>query len=100
YNNHLFPQAEFFVQRKEIMAAVDPLPKFRKMYETFTGGLIPPWARQRTKWNFIDGDYQLCDGVRLLLLPGHTPGLQGVLADTENGVLLIASDTVPLYECI
>lgn len=100
YNNHLFPQAEFFVQRKEIMAAVDPLPKFRKMYETFTTGLIPPWARQRTKWNFIDGDYSLCDGVRLLLLPGHTPGLQGVLADTENGVVLIASDAVPLYECI
>ena len=93
-------KAEFFVQRKEIMAAVDPLPKFRKMYETFTTGLIPPWARQRTKWNFIDGDYSLCDGVRLLLLPGHTPGLQGVLADTENGVVLIASDAVPLYECI
>ena len=28
------------------------------------------------------------------------PDSKGVLADTENGVLLIASDTVPLYECI
>lgn len=35
YNNHLFPQAEFFVQRKEIMAAVDPLPTQYRFMNVF-----------------------------------------------------------------
>lgn len=99
-NNHLFPQAEFVVQKKELLTAVCPLPKFQKMYETFETGLVPPWARQRTRWKIVDGDYQLFDGIRLLLLPSHSPGLQGVMADTALGSQLIASDAVPLYECI
>lgn len=99
-NNHLFPKAEFVVQKRELLTAVCPLPKFRKMYETFEVGLVPPWARQRSKWKIIDGDFTLFDGIRLLLLPGHTPGLQGVLVDTVSGPQLIASDAVPLYECI
>ena len=70
------------------------------MYETFDTGAIPPWARQKTKWRIIDGEQTLCDGIRLLLLPGHTPGLQGVLVDTAEGPRLLASDAVPLYECI
>lgn len=100
YNNHLFPQAEFVVQKEEIMSAVVPLPKFAFMYESFSAGMIPPWARQRTKWKIINGDWELCGGIRLCLLPGHTMGLQGVLADTEEGQVLIASDAVPLYECL
>lgn len=100
HNNHLFPQAEFVVQKKELLNAVCPLPKFRSMYETFEAGMIPPWARQKTKWKIIDGDQRLCDGIRLLLLPGHTPGLQGVLVNTAEGLCLLASDAVPLYECI
>ena len=27
YNNHLFPQADFYIQKKEMMSAVCPLPK-------------------------------------------------------------------------
>lgn len=56
------------------------------MYETFEAGMIPPWARQKTKWKIIDGDQRLCDRIRLLLLPGHTPGLQGVLVNTAEGL--------------
>lgn len=100
HNNHLFPQARFIVQKKELLSAVCPLPKFKGMYETFETGMVPPWARQATKWKIVDGDYQLCDGIRLLLLPGHTAGLQGVLVNTAEGQRLLASDAVPLYECI
>ncbi len=100
YNNHLFSEAEFIVQKKELLNAVCPLPKFRNMYETFDTGVIPPWARQGSKWKIIDGDQTLCDGIHLLLLPGHTPGLQGVLVNTAEGECLQASDAVPLYECI
>ena len=100
YNNHLFPQADFYIQKKEMMSAVCPLPKFKTTYETFYTGVIPPWARQANKWKVIDGNYELCDGIQLLLLPGHSQGLQGVLVDTGNGKYLLPSDAVPLYDCI
>ncbi len=100
YNNQLFPQANFYVQRKELLNAVDPLPKFKVTYETFYTGVVPPWARQATKWKVVDGDYQLCDGIRLLLMPGHSLGLQGVLVDTQKGQYLLPSDAVPLQDCI
>lgn len=44
--------------------------------------------------------YSMMDGIRLIPLPGHTSGLQGVLVHTEEGRVLIASDAVPLYECV
>ena len=77
-----------------------PLPKFKTTYETFYTGVVPPWARQATKWKVIDGDYDLCEGIKLLLIPGHSLGLQGVLVDTEKGQYFLPSDAVPLYDCI
>lgn len=100
YNNHLFPKAKFVVQRSELMESIDPLPRFRGFYESFSSGRIPPWARQPTNWTIVDGPCTLYDGIRLIPLPGHTTGLQGVLVDTTAGRQLIASDAVPLYECI
>lgn len=100
YNNHLFPQADFYVQKKELFDAVCPLSKFKTTYETFYTGVVPPWARQATKWKVIDGDYDLCEGIKLLLIPGHSLGLQGVLVDTEKGQYFLPSDAVPLYDCI
>ena len=100
YNNHLFPRARFVVQKAELLEAVDPLPKFRGFYESFSSGRIPPWARQATDWIIVDGACILCERIRLIPLPGHTAGLQGVLVDTADGRKLIASDAVPLYECI
>lgn len=100
YNNHLFPNADFYVQKKEMLNAVCPLPKFKTTYETFYTGVVPPWARQATKWKLIDGDYPLCDGIKLLLIPGHSLGLQGVLVDTADGQYFLPSDAVPLFDCI
>jgi N-acyl homoserine lactone hydrolase len=100
YNNQLFPQADFYIQKEELISAVCPLPKFKVTYETFYTGVVPPWARQATKWKVIDGDFQLCDGIKLLQLPGHSLGLQGALIDTKGGQYLLPSDAVPLKECI
>ena len=100
YNNHLFPQADFYIQKDELLSAVCPLPKFKVTYETFYTGVIPPWAKQNTKWQVNDGDYKLCDGIDLLKLPGHSLGLQGALINTKAGKFLLASDAVPLKECV
>lgn len=100
YNNHLFPNAQFYVQKSEILNAAAPLPKFHITYETFTTGVVPPWARQNTKWIYLEGDYELEEGICLIHIPGHTLGLQGVLVETEKGPHFLASDMVPLYDNI
>lgn len=99
-NNHLFPNATFYVQRAEMHYALDPVPKFYSQYESFAIGMVPPWARQDTKWKFLDGEYQLAEGIRLIPVPGHTPGLMGVLVDTAKGPHFVAGDAVPLYDNI
>jgi glyoxylase-like metal-dependent hydrolase (beta-lactamase superfamily II) len=99
-NNHLFPQAEFYVQRSELYASIDPVPRFQNTYESFSLGTIPPWAQQSTKWKIVDGDANVIDGAGLIHIPGHSKGLQGVLAQTANGPHVLASDAIPLYDNI
>lgn len=100
YNNHLFPKATFYVQTKEILYASHPVERFRPNYETYEMGMIPPWARQQSKWCFIDGEYQLCEGIRLIPIPGHSLGMQGIMVETAKGPHFIAGDAIACYENI
>jgi glyoxylase-like metal-dependent hydrolase (beta-lactamase superfamily II) len=97
YNLEIFPEARFLVQAEELRAAVDPIPTQRFPYEVGIPGLNPSWLVAFNRLEVIRGDVDVAPGVRTLLLPGHTPGLQGVLVDTAAGRHLIASDAVPLY---
>lgn len=98
YNNQYFPQADFYIQKSELMYAICPAKKFKTTYESFDNGVVPHWARQDTKWKIIDGDYELLEGLKIVSLPGHSPGLQGLLVNTTDGYYLLASDVFPLYE--
>ncbi len=40
----------------------------------------------------LDGARELAPGVRVLPTPGHTPGHQSVLVDTEDGLAVVAGD--------
>lgn len=95
--NHLFPNARFVVQRKELRYAASPLPVHRKGYEAVTAGFRPDHIFQ-TSWTDVDGDTDLEAGIRLILTPGHTPGFQSVVVPTAAGTCVIAGDTVPLFE--
>jgi glyoxylase-like metal-dependent hydrolase (beta-lactamase superfamily II) len=41
----------------------------------------------------LDGDKVIGPDMELLLVPGHSPGLQGVLVNTAKGVAIVASDS-------
>ncbi|WP_147803639.1 N-acyl homoserine lactonase family protein [Alkalicoccus halolimnae] len=98
HGNDLFPEAVFYVQEEELKAAVVPLPTQRKYYEAGSPGVYPPWMSSFGQMRCIQGDYELTPDIHLIHLPGHTPGLQGVLVDTSNGRYLIAGDTIGVYE--
>jgi N-acyl homoserine lactone hydrolase len=98
YNLDAFPAARFLVQAEEVRAAVDPVPSQRLPYELGIPGRRPPWMTAFDRLDVIRGDIEVAPGVTTVMLPGHTPGLQGVLVDTAAGRHLIASDALPLTE--
>jgi N-acyl homoserine lactone hydrolase len=96
YNHELFTNARFFIQRTELQFAAAPYPIFANAYEAPTTGMIPPYSK--TKFEVLDGDFDLADGLKIVFAPGHTPGLQCVVVNTAKGVYYIAGDNVALYE--
>lgn len=98
YNLECFPNAEFLVQAEEVRAAVDPIATQRAIYEVGFPGLLPPWMSVFDRMRVVRGDTEVAPGISVVLLPGHTPGLQGVVVETERGRYLLPSDAVPLYE--
>ncbi|RKO65861.1 N-acyl homoserine lactonase family protein [Desulfofundulus salinus] len=98
FNTELFPKAKFLVQKEELKYAIAPLPVHQRAYEVDMPGIKPPWFQVFDRMVVLDGDTPVEPGIQVILLPGHTPGLQGVRVETETGVYLIASDLIPLFE--
>jgi glyoxylase-like metal-dependent hydrolase (beta-lactamase superfamily II) len=97
YNNHLFPGKKIFLQKREIEYALDPYPFNYLSYETAHIGLRSPFFDTIHQFEYLYGDKTLLPGIQVVTLPGHSPGLQGVLVDTEKGQCLLASDCVSGY---
>jgi glyoxylase-like metal-dependent hydrolase (beta-lactamase superfamily II) len=92
-NIHLFPKARVIVQREELRYAAAPLDPHRWAYQS-----IPPLSPDLERFEVIDGDKEIAEGVSVHLTPGHTPGIQGVALRISNAVYFIAGDNVPLME--
>ncbi|MEX0783889.1 MAG: N-acyl homoserine lactonase family protein [Dehalococcoidia bacterium] len=72
-----------YVQLAELAAADAP---------NFT---IREWVRfPGANYVELDGDYDLVPGVRLLSTPGHTPGHQSVVVETDEGLIVIAGQAI------
>ncbi|MCR4442516.1 MAG: N-acyl homoserine lactonase family protein [Peptococcaceae bacterium] len=98
FNNALFTKAKIYVQQKELEYAISPLPPHYVYYESYQIGMYPQWLKSMERMVAVEGDYNLLPGIDLIFLPGHTPGFQGVLVNTEAGKCMIAGDTLPQYE--
>lgn len=95
-NNVMFPNARFIVQRSEYEFALDPLEPARTAFEN-TDRIKPPWFPVRDKFELVDGDHDITEGISVVHLPGHTPGSQGVVIETGQARYLLAGDCVNLY---
>ncbi len=98
YGNSFFKKARFYVQKREMDYARDPLPPSAPMYEAKQEGIVPPF--ERMDFELLEGDTELAPGIRVMLTPGHTPGIQAVCVQTREGMYVIAGDTIPLFENI
>lgn len=97
FQNNLFKNAVFYVQKIELNYAIDPLELHRIGYEKIPG-VTPPWLHVWDQIKLVDGDINIAPGVDVVLLPGHTPGSQGVLVQGKEKKYLIAGDLIDLYE--
>ena len=93
----LYPNATFYIQRRETEFLNGPAIRFRQI-----AGLVPDMAEvielEHTKRiHYLDGDEQIAPGIRVVLVGGHTLGSQVVVVATQKGETVICSDAVDLY---
>jgi len=86
-----FPNATYYVQREEWEFATHANERTRASYlqenfqPLFKEGML----------TFLEGEQEVLPGISVLPLPGHTPGLQGVLLRGGGQTALFPSDLIP-----
>jgi N-acyl homoserine lactone hydrolase len=79
--NSVFKHAPFYVQRAE-------LDRARRAND-----LVSQWFDfAGARFELIDGDAQIAEGVRVVATPGHTVGHQSVIVDTPDGGAVMIGD--------
>ena len=79
--NSVFKHAPFYVQRAE-------LDRARRAND-----LVSQWFDfAGARFELIDGDAQIAEGVRVVATPGHTVGHQSVIVDTADGGAVMIGD--------
>jgi len=85
--NRLFPGLPIHVQRREREAAREP------------GYTIAEWVEfEGARYVELDGKAEIVPGVRVIPTPGHSPGHQSVLVDTDDGLVVVAGDVAYRWE--
>ena len=96
----LYPNAQFYVQKRELnFWAFDPMAQ-KPAFKIF---LNPPGVNavaalaKTPRLSILDGDQFVGPEMEVLLVPGHTPGLQVVVLPTAKGQAIVASDLGHLF---
>ena len=79
--NAVFKHAPFYVQRTELERARREKNLTNEWFD-FAGA----------RFELVDGDAQIADGVRVVATPGHTVGHQSVIVDTPDGGAVMIGD--------
>ncbi len=93
-NYHLVKDtAEFFISRAELNNAFTAVCVSRNPVEH---GFYIRWevTADFQRVNIVEEDSELFEGITALLLPGHTPGVMGLLVEAEENNYLLVSDAL------
>jgi glyoxylase-like metal-dependent hydrolase (beta-lactamase superfamily II) len=93
-SNKLFNNSKFFVNPIEWEYAKNPVATQEIFYDrTWLAGDITYFH-----YNFCSDHYEISPGLRIIRTPGHTPGHQSVLVNSEEGVVAITGDAMNMPE--
>jgi len=79
--NAVFKHAPFYIQRSELERARNQEKTTREWFD-FAGA----------RYELLDGDAEIAEGVRVVATPGHTVGHQSVLVDAKDGSAVMIGD--------
>jgi N-acyl homoserine lactone hydrolase len=88
--NAVFKHAPFYIQRSELERSRREKDDVSEWFD-FAGA----------RFELVDGDAQIADGVRVVATPGHTAGHQSVVVDTPDGGAVMIGDaayTADIYQ--
>lgn len=93
-----FPNAQFIVSQEELRFALAPPPCLYVPYEALQLGMEPEYLKVIDRIITVEmREKEIVEGVRLIPLPGHTPGSIGVVVDTEKGPYVIPGDAAARF---
>jgi len=78
--NAVFKHAPFYVQRAELKRARE------------AGEMVEWFDFAGARFELLDGDADIAEGVRVVATPGHTIGHQSVIVDTGEGDAVMIGD--------
>ncbi|HQP66955.1 MAG TPA: N-acyl homoserine lactonase family protein [Quisquiliibacterium sp.] len=95
-----FPAATFHVQEAEVNYATGRCMCYEPMRHAYSVDDVVDVVRNvyADRVSFHNGDATIAPGVELLLIGGHTMGLQSVRVHTRRGWVVLASDASHYYE--
>ncbi|HXK21410.1 MAG TPA: N-acyl homoserine lactonase family protein [Myxococcota bacterium] len=94
------PKARFHVQDREVAYATGRCMRHGVLRHAYSVEDVNELVRSvfADRVHFHDGDAEIAPGVELLLIGGHTHGLQSVRVHTARGWVVLASDASHYYE--
>lgn len=96
-NLELFPNATVVVQKDELFHAIDPTPSHRPFFKRHIQSEI--LGRKRPAGlMLVDGDVDFVEGIQILKVPSHTPGMQVPIVTTAKGKAALVSDLGDHYK--
>lgn len=86
-----FQNARYIVQQQELHDATHPHERSRASYipETF----VP--LMEADLFDVVQGETEIMPGLKVVPLPGHNLGQQGVVLESEGETLVYAADLIP-----
>lgn len=88
-----FPNATFYVPKADFMHGQTAVRITQNPMEYF-GYLKKDLDVSVKKYVLVDQDFELVPGVKILHLPGHAPGVLGVMLHVEEGTFIFPMDAV------
>ena len=87
-----FPNAKLYVQKREWQDAINPNERTAATYHVDKLRLF----EDSGKLELLDGDTELFPYVSVKVLGGHTPGMQGVIIDSNGQRVIYPGDLLPM----
>jgi glyoxylase-like metal-dependent hydrolase (beta-lactamase superfamily II) len=86
-----FPRARYVVQAGEYRYSTSTNERTAASY--FPANFIP--IAEEGRWDFVDGERQIAEGISVLPTPGHTPHHQSIVIESGGERAVYLGDVVP-----